>query len=91
MKDLVSYGYRRLEVVLVETPQADALEQAISRWWRERQNTELGGRFVPAELIRGMYRDETTTVCGENAHTLVDLAQAASLLTVLKTPGQGSH
>jgi len=83
--DLVTHDYERLDVVLVEASLETALEQALQRWWQERQRGGLGGRFTPAAAIRSLYETQTTTVCAMNAKTLVQKAQEANLDATLRT------
>ena len=77
--DLVTHGYETLDVVLVEVPLVTALERALLRWWAERQEGGLGGRFTPAATIRGLYRTDTVTASAANAQDLVEKARAANL------------
>jgi len=82
--DLATYGYQRLEVVLVEVPLTIALERSMARWWPDRQVGGMGGRFTPAAAIRSLYRTETETVCAAHARDLVEMATAASISAALK-------
>lgn len=74
--ELFSAGYEDLEVVDVEAPVDVALERARTRWWTGRQDDlELGGRFVPDQVIESFYADHTwQSSCAANALILAERA-----------------
>ena len=84
LTDLVGNDYEALDVVLVEAPLDQALEQALVRWWEPRETGGLGGRFTPAATIRSMYHPGGGTLCADNAHRLVADARAVHLRSDLK-------
>lgn len=78
LQQLDRYSYSRLVIYDVETSVENAIEQALSRWWTDRQsNAEgLGGRFVAPEAIRRHYAPgEVESRCAQNAADLHDRAR----------------
>ncbi|UCR88318.1 zeta toxin family protein [Mycetocola spongiae] len=75
---LSAHGYQKITVFDVEVPEATAVERALRRWWEERNaepGTVLGGRFVPAEVVRMHYEGGgDTSRCAENAERFADTA-----------------
>ncbi|NQW73249.1 MAG: zeta toxin family protein [Actinobacteria bacterium] len=82
--DIVTHGYEKLDVVLVEAPRDVVLERALQRWWAGRRAGGIGGRFTPSATIRNLYTTSTSTVCGRNARDLVKKASAAQIAVELK-------
>ena len=83
-RSLTEFGYERLDVLLVEVPEEQAVEQALQRWWAGRtQGTEMGGRFTPEAVIRAMYLDATDTICREHAEALFRAGQTSGMISSL--------
>ena len=83
-RSLAEFGYERLDVLLVEVPEEQAVEQALQRWWAGRTaGTDTGGRFTPESVIRAMYLNATDTVCRANAEALFEVGQASGLTSTL--------
>lgn len=71
--------YQSLEVMAIEADRATAHEQALYRWWSDRQQwvdgtDRLGGRFTPPAAIDTCYTDADLSVCAEHAVELEELA-----------------
>lgn len=81
--DVLAHDYRQLDVVLVEAPLEDVLEQSLGRWWPDRIRGGLGGRFTPAATIRDLYRTRLHTVSADNALALARMARTAGIRTQL--------
>lgn len=77
--ELDESGYERLRIVAVEVPVETAVEQALARWWRVRDDGSdaLGGRFVPEQAIRRYWpTGSAESVCSRNAVVLGERAEA---------------
>lgn len=81
-------GYQ-VKVVLVDAPKPVTEARADYRWRTGYENAAagtaadpddqlLGGRFVPAQIIDGMYRDESESVCAASARATADGCQAVT-------------
>jgi len=76
--ELYMSRYEEVEVVDVETTQADAIERARLRWWAGRQeHAAMGGRFVPDAVIAHCYGASTESICAANAMKLAQMAADA--------------
>lgn len=97
LAELVRRDYQEVVIVDVEVPRAVAHDQALSRWWRGRQDRiaghGLGGRFVPPDTIDHAFPNAATgrSVCATNVQAAFDSAPAFALpiiqLRVLDSTG----
>lgn len=79
LAELDDYGYAKLVIYDVEVPAAQAIEQALGRWWRVREagKDPLGGRFVPPDAIGSYFAaDSERSRTATNAIALRDRAEA---------------
>ncbi|BBX30560.1 zeta toxin family protein [Mycolicibacterium alvei] len=86
-RELADAQYETIEVYGVEVGQAQAHQQALSRWWEGRLawvngSDHLGGRFTPAEAIDICYPATGRCVCITNALQLIDTAQSGDIPNV---------
>ncbi|OBG21522.1 zeta toxin protein [Mycolicibacterium fortuitum] len=86
-RELADARYETIEVYGVEIEQAQAHQQALSRWWEGRLawvngTGHLGGRFTPAEAIDICYPATGRCICITNALQLIDTAQSGDIPNV---------
>ncbi|MFZ4895413.1 zeta toxin family protein [Plantibacter sp. Mn2098] len=87
LEQLDQYSYRHLVIYDVETTSERAVDQALGRWWadREANGDGLGGRFVTPDSIRQQYTsDAAVSDCAANAIALRDTAEALDWTVDLK-------
>lgn len=93
-REIEAANYSTLDVLGLEVDRETAHRQALSRWWDGRAKwiageDDLGGRFTPPAAIDNCYRepatDEATSVCGQHALQMIDLAQKGSIPSVSVT------
>ncbi|MCU1420795.1 MAG: putative zeta toxin protein [Microbacteriaceae bacterium] len=79
------HEYADLTILDVEVDQATALERVLERWWVGRNNPAdpLGGRFVPSDVVRGLYVTDTLSRCQANAEIMFELS--VRMTTELRT------
>lgn len=73
LSQLGQYNYSSLVIVDVETTEDRAIEQAMGRWWSDRQNNSdgRGGRFVsPSTISRQFTPGRSESNCAANAELL---------------------
>lgn len=85
--ELAVAKYTSVEVFGVETDQATARKQALSRWWDGRQRwisgtDPLGGRFLPPDFIDICYLPAGKSLCSANALKIIDVAQSGAIPNV---------
>lgn len=71
--------YRSLNIIDVQVSLEEALKRARLRWQAGRADTSdpFGGRFVNPSSIAGLYRNDGSSVCSENALVLREISQDA--------------
>ncbi|MGG7464768.1 zeta toxin family protein [Plantibacter sp. YIM 135347] len=78
LSQLDQHQYRRLVIYDVETTAEQAIEQALGRWWADREANRdgMGGRFVSPDTIRKQYAPGApVSNCAANADALRGVAE----------------
>jgi hypothetical protein len=91
LEELNRQSYEQLTIVDVEVDLATALERSASRWWEGRKDKSrvLGGRFMPARIIRDLYTSGGDTKTKVNAEFMFELSEIASSRLLVSTTSSG--
>ncbi len=73
---LDEFEYQELLILDVESDLDAVLDRSLERWWvgRNDPSDDLGGRFVPTELIRNLFLPDGSTKCRANAEVMLALS-----------------